>query len=183
MGIRHTELFPLGWNDWLEGRASCEPGDTLARVAAVDREWLLLMDPSGTFRAKLAGRYLYRHKVSRERPCVGDWACVERGPGDDLGRVRALLERRTVLRRRAAGGSGESQWIAANVDTVVIENEPGCAVREAVQTGALSPEEYGHFIQLREEPDFYAMSRAEKRQKDRDFGRFLKSAKKDMGRG
>ncbi|MEW5764056.1 MAG: ribosome small subunit-dependent GTPase A [Acidobacteriota bacterium] len=356
MAIRRTDLIPLGWNEWLEERASCEPGDTLARVAAVDRDRLLLMVPSGTFRAQLAGRFLYQQAASRERPCVGDWVCAEKSPKDDVGLVRALLERKTVLRRRAAGGSGEPQEIAANVDTVVIvqschydfnlhrlerylvmvreggaepwvlltktdlvkpevlasqvdeirsagiavpvrtlshvtgegveelkrallpgrtycfvgssgvgkstvlnalvgrerlptaevsatgegrhttvrrelvlleggalvidnpgmrefgvveaeggigdtfsgitglssrcrfrdcrhENEPGCAVREAVQEGALSPQEYGHFIQLREESEFYALSRAEKRQKDRDFGKFLKSAKKDLRRG
>ena len=88
---------------------------TIARVAAVDRDLLLFMDQTGTFRAKLAGSYLYRHHLSQELPCVGDWVCVEKHPTDDFGLVHMLLERRTALRRKSAGDSVAYQMIAANV--------------------------------------------------------------------
>jgi ribosome biogenesis GTPase len=113
-------LARLGWNDWFEERADCAPGDTIARVAAVDRDQLLLLDPGGTFRAKLSGGYLYRHRVAQELPCVGDWVCVERGAAGGIGLVQALLERRSSLRRKAAGDSVEYQMIAANVDVVIV---------------------------------------------------------------
>jgi len=58
--------------------------------------------------------------------------------------------------------------------------EPGCAVLEAVDSGALSREHYDNYIKLRKESEFHQMSYVEKRKKDRDFGRFLKSAKKDL---
>jgi len=58
--------------------------------------------------------------------------------------------------------------------------EPGCAVLEAVNSGALSQEHYDNYIKLREESEFYQMSDVEKRKKDRDFGRYIKSAKKDL---
>ena len=117
---RHTELTPLGWDEWFEKRAECGPDDTLARVAAVDREMLLVMDHTGTFRAKLAGSYLHRHHQPQDLPCVGDWVCLEKQPADDFGLVRMLLERRTALRRKSAGESIEYQMIAANVDCVFI---------------------------------------------------------------
>jgi ribosome biogenesis GTPase len=114
-------LKELGWNAWFEQRAERRPSDAIARVAAVDRDQLLLMDQTGPFRAKLAGRYLHRHHLSsQELPCVGDWVCVEKRPGDDLGLIHSRLERRTTLRRRSAGGSSEDQMIAANVDYVII---------------------------------------------------------------
>lgn len=116
----HDELKGLGWSDWFEQRATCGPTDTIARVAAVDRDQLLLVDAAGPFRAKLAGSYLHRHHLSHEMPCVGDWVCVERPPGADVGVIHALLERRTSLRRKAAGSAIEHQMIAANVDCVVI---------------------------------------------------------------
>ncbi len=116
----HTDLTRIGWNEWFEARAECGLEETIARVAAVDRDSLLLMDHDGTFRAKLAGSYLYRHNLSQELPCVGDWVCVEKHPADDLGLVRTLLERRTALRRRSAGESVDYQMIAANVDYVII---------------------------------------------------------------
>ena len=59
-------------------------------------------------------------------------------------------------------------------------NEPGCAVREAVNSGAISQEHYDHYLKLRAESEFYQMSYIEKRKKDRDFGRSIKSAKKDF---
>jgi ribosome biogenesis GTPase len=58
--------------------------------------------------------------------------------------------------------------------------EPGCAVIEAVNSGELSREQYENYLKLRGESDFYEMSYVQKRKKDRDFGRFLKSAKKDF---
>jgi ribosome biogenesis GTPase len=120
MKTRHSELNELGWSDWFEQRVKCGPTDTIARVAAVDRDQLLLVDQAGHFRAKLAGSYLYRHHLSHELPCVGDWVCVEKQPGDDFGVIHALLERRTWLRRKSAGNVVEYQMIGANLDCVVI---------------------------------------------------------------
>jgi ribosome biogenesis GTPase len=58
--------------------------------------------------------------------------------------------------------------------------EPGCAVLEAVHSGEISQEHFENYLKLREESKFYQMSYAEKRKKDRDFGRYIKSAKKDL---
>jgi ribosome biogenesis GTPase len=58
--------------------------------------------------------------------------------------------------------------------------EPGCAVLAAVNLGALSREHYDNYLKLSGESEFYAMSYAEKRKKDRDFGQYIKSAKKDL---
>ncbi|NTU57880.1 MAG: ribosome small subunit-dependent GTPase A [Chlorobiaceae bacterium] len=116
----HNTLNELGWNDWFERHAECEPSETIARVAAVDRDQLLLVDPSGAFRARLAGSYLYRHHLPHELPCVGDWVCLEKHPGDDIGVIHALLERKSSLRRKSAGNVIGYQMIAANIDYVVI---------------------------------------------------------------
>lgn len=115
-------LKKLGWDTWFEGMSALQgwPIETVARVAAVDRELLLLLNGSGTFRAKLAGSFLYRSRQADELPCVGDWVCVEKSPDDDFGLIHAVLDRRTSLCRKAAGGVNEAQMIAANVDCVII---------------------------------------------------------------
>jgi len=120
MKNQYCELNDLGRNDWFAQRVDCEETDTVARVAAVDRDQLLLVNRIGQFRAKLSGSYLHRHHLSREMPCVGDWVCVEQQPGDDFGVIHALLERRTSLCRKSAGSSTDYQMIAANLDYVLI---------------------------------------------------------------
>lgn len=120
MNNQHGELNKLGWNDWFAQRANGKPTESVARVAAVDRNQLLLVDQSGHFRAKLAGRYLHDHHLNQELPCVGDWVCVEKQSGDDFGVIHTLLERRTSLCRKSAGNVMAYQMIAANVDYVLI---------------------------------------------------------------
>jgi ribosome biogenesis GTPase len=62
------------------------------------------------------------------------------------------------------------------------KREPGCAVREAVHSGDISQEHFENYLKLMKETEFYQMSRTERRKKDRDFGKFIKSAKRDLKR-
>ena len=61
-----------------------------------------------------------------------------------------------------------------------IEKEQEKGLLEAVKSGEISRDHYESYTKLREESEFYQMSYVEKRRKDRDFGRFIKSAKKDL---
>jgi ribosome biogenesis GTPase len=58
--------------------------------------------------------------------------------------------------------------------------EPGCAVRAAVASGALIENRYSSYIKLKNESEYHELSYIDKRKKDRAFGRFIKSAKKQM---
>jgi ribosome biogenesis GTPase len=58
--------------------------------------------------------------------------------------------------------------------------EPGCAVLAAVGGGELSEDRYASFMKLKKESEYHGMSYVEKRKRDRAFGRFIKSAKKQM---
>lgn len=353
--MKHSNREALGWDSWFEEQARfrCDPTGAVARVAAVDRDQLLLLNETGAFRAKLSGKVMHESASSLELPCVGDWVCVEKLQADQFGLVRGVLGRKTRLRRKAAGESVEYQMIAANVDFVIIvqschydfnlkrlerylvmvrdggatpyvlltkidlvgqevlaaqlaqikgagvtapvltlsnvtregidalkgvlssgktycfvgssgvgkstlinglvgrdvletklvsgtgegrhttvrrelivlengamvidnpgmrefgvlgaeggigasysdivalssqchfrdcthTNEPGCAVLKALETGEIDAEHHENFIKLRSESEYYQMSSAEKRKKDRDFGKFIKSAKKDL---
>lgn len=60
-------------------------------------------------------------------------------------------------------------------------NERGCAVLGAVEDGSLHRTHYQNFIKLRTESEFHDMSYVEKRNKDKAFGRYIKSVKKDLG--
>jgi len=60
--------------------------------------------------------------------------------------------------------------------------EPGCAVRAALEEGALDAARYANYVKLKKESEYYAMSSLEKREKDKSFGRFIKSVKKGLKR-
>jgi ribosome biogenesis GTPase len=60
------------------------------------------------------------------------------------------------------------------------EHEKGSAVRAAVESGELSEGRYSSYIKLRKESEFHEMSYLDKRKKDKAFGKFIKTAKKQM---
>lgn len=61
-------------------------------------------------------------------------------------------------------------------------SETGCAVLAAVESGEIDETRYRNFIKLREESAFNEMSKIEKRRKDKELGKFYKSAKKSIRR-
>lgn len=124
--MNRSKLAALGWDAWFETRArgGCDRAEDVARVAAVDRDQLLLLDAEGSFRGRLSGRFLHQAGEALERPCVGDWVWVDRRPGEASGVVQGVVhgvvERKSGLRRKAAGEAVEHQMIAANIDVVFI---------------------------------------------------------------
>ena len=120
--MNELTLDSLGWDSWFEAQRKnlCAEEKSVARVAAIDRDQLLLLGEAGSFRAKLSGKYIYESESASDRPCVGDWVCVEIPEHGQLGLVHKVFNRRTCLRRKAAGELVEYQMIAANVDFVVI---------------------------------------------------------------
>lgn len=59
-------------------------------------------------------------------------------------------------------------------------HEPGCAVLTALRAGELDQEKYSNYIKLKKEAEYYEMSEFEKREKNRQFGKFVKKAKEGL---
>ncbi len=59
-------------------------------------------------------------------------------------------------------------------------HEPGCEVLLAVKSGKLEEDKYSNYIGLKKEAEYYKMTEFEKRKKDRQFGKFVKNAKKEL---
>ena len=59
-------------------------------------------------------------------------------------------------------------------------HEPGCAVLAAVESHALDGEKYANYITLKKEAHHNEASDLEKRNKARQFGKFVNKAKKDL---
>ncbi len=58
-------------------------------------------------------------------------------------------------------------------------NEPGCAVIDAVESGELDEERYQNYLKLFRENKFNTMNKLQRKQKDKQFGKFLKHYKKN----
>jgi ribosome biogenesis GTPase len=58
--------------------------------------------------------------------------------------------------------------------------ETGCAILKAVEDGELDEHRYRNYLKLTKESEFYQMSYAERRKKDKQFGRMINVAMKQM---
>lgn len=61
-------------------------------------------------------------------------------------------------------------------------NEAGCLVLKAVETGEIDKSSYENYLKMEREKVHFELSVAEKRQKDKKFGKMMKNYKKDMGK-
>ncbi len=85
----------------------------------------------------------------------------------------------------ASGVEGLFEEIASFGTTCKFTNcshveEPGCAVLFAVQSGTLDRDRYRNYLTLKKEVAHYGMTKFQKKEKDHQFGKFVKKAKKDL---
>jgi len=59
-------------------------------------------------------------------------------------------------------------------------HETGCAVLSAVESGKIDKDKYSNYLNLKKESEYYKMSEIEKREKGKQFGKFIKNAKKEL---
>jgi ribosome biogenesis GTPase / thiamine phosphate phosphatase len=59
-------------------------------------------------------------------------------------------------------------------------HEPGCRVLLELKSGNLENEKYSNYINLKKEAEYCEMSKFQKREKDKKFGKFIKKAKKEL---
>jgi len=109
-------LKDYGWSPYFANQLSLDEADALipTRVVAVHRSGIVLTDGDAEFRLLLGSGWF--HGDPEARPTVGDWLLVE--PARD--KAVRLLERKSLLKRLAAGLVAEAQLIAANVDTIFV---------------------------------------------------------------
>lgn len=107
-------LTGLGWSPVLS-RAAFElniENAIPARVIAVHRDALEVAGEA------FSGRIPPAHDAEsdEDRPTTGDWILID----ERTHRPRAVLPRKSLFKRRAAGTDARTQLIAANVDTLLI---------------------------------------------------------------
>ncbi len=120
-GPETITLEELGWSDELARQVpEASDGFRPARVASVYAARVDLWTPEGPRLASLRSRAL-RDAPIQGGVAVGDWALVAPATSSaDEVVVEAILPRRTVFLRQAAGERAEPQAIAANIDRVFV---------------------------------------------------------------
>jgi ribosome biogenesis GTPase len=94
-------------------------GLALARVAIAQRNHYQLLTESGELAGEPSGALLYQAPDRAALPVTGDWVAA-RLAGSSPAMVEAVLPRRTLFSRRAAGRREEEQPLAANIDLVFL---------------------------------------------------------------
>jgi ribosome biogenesis GTPase len=97
-------------------------GLLLGRVSVVHGDRYRIYTARGEMAAEAIGALLYRTERSAW-PAVGDWVAVQPvGPTEapKEAMIHAVLPRRTMFSRRAAGDREQEQVIAANIDLALI---------------------------------------------------------------
>lgn len=86
----------------------------VARIIEVQRSQLTIFD--GSEEKTIPLNTVWRESSAEERPTVGDWVVLNHS----LTAVERVLERKSLIKRIAAGESVEFQLIAANIDILFI---------------------------------------------------------------
>ncbi len=115
----------FGFDEYFERecvKAGVEPA-SVGRVVAEHREAYRVMTDAGEPSGKVTGQRMLTAASREEYPAVGDWVVVSELNAEQAV-IQSILPRRTVLKRKEAGGEG-MQLIAANVDTAFIVHAVG----------------------------------------------------------
>jgi len=108
-------LARLGWQPFFSDQVTDAERDCVpARVFGVRRRSLMVVYEGGEAELHLGGRWF--QLPPEERPTIGDWLLLD----EDHGSIVRMLERKSLLKRRAAGRNHELQAMAANVDTMFL---------------------------------------------------------------
>ena len=109
-------LPQLGWSHFFQQQLSLEEWESTSpvRITAVHRNSIDVAGKQGYWQAPMPGSWFT--KDSEERPTVGDWLLLDSLTKQPL----KILERKSLIRRRAAGIEAKVQLIAANIDTLFI---------------------------------------------------------------
>jgi ribosome biogenesis GTPase len=62
-------------------------------------------------------------------------------------------------------------------------NEKGCAILAAIEQGEVAEQRYKNYTKMKSESEFHEMSYSDKRKKDKDFGKLIKTTMKNRKRG
>jgi ribosome biogenesis GTPase len=113
----NMKLEDLGYNEDLE-KARVEQnleGFGIGRVIAEHKERYVVKTAQGDLEAEVTGHMRFTAQDREDFPAVGDWVALTSFDAG-YGIIHQILPRFSSIKRKAAGQTGETQLIAANID-------------------------------------------------------------------
>ncbi|MCD6397034.1 MAG: ribosome small subunit-dependent GTPase A [Spirochaetaceae bacterium] len=109
-----------GWNNLRNNEISALNGSGLVpgRIISSSRGIFTIITESGEARAELPGSFMYRAVSDTEYPVVGDYVLAKEEL--NLFIIDKVLDRKSLLKRKAPGVTAEEQVLAANLDYVFL---------------------------------------------------------------
>ncbi len=114
----HVDMAAWGLTEPFQTAAADFPGLTVGRVVSQERGAYRVICAQGERSAAVSGKYRYEAQAPADYPAVGDIVILDTAP--DPAVIHALLPRKSVFIRKAAGTGRSEQVVAANVDTVFL---------------------------------------------------------------
>lgn len=115
-------LEKLGWTPALrkEFQPHARLGLDAGRVAVVHKDLCGVFTPMGELWADVSGRMRHQAASRAQLPVTGDWVVLRPRPSEGRATIHAVLPRRSVFSRKAAGAVTEEQVVAANADSIFL---------------------------------------------------------------
>jgi len=89
------------------------------RIISEHKERYIVKTKKAEYEAEITGNMRFTAQSREDFPAVGDWV-VMKSYDHDFAIIHRILPRSSIIRRQAAGQSGEIQIIAANVDYALL---------------------------------------------------------------
>lgn len=108
----------LGLNDFFLKEMKHFEGLHVGRVSSLSKGLYKLITAQGELVAEVSGKFRFKAAGARDYPTVGDFVIINRACGNSI--IHHVLSRRSLLVRKEAGMTHETQLIAANIDKIFI---------------------------------------------------------------
>ncbi len=122
MNIITHNIKELGFDEWFHDKVDADNSEELelARVIAVHKDSYMITNGESDVLAELVGKIIYSTASPLDYPTVGDWVLANFYDENTFSIIHEIIQRKSLLKRKAPGKKIDFQLIAANIDVAFI---------------------------------------------------------------
>lgn len=111
-------------NEYAAYAQDCNDDYAAGRILAQEKGIYRIISEAGEQLAEVSGKLRYNAKSASDFPAVGDFVLIDNTDNKGRAVIHAVLPRKSVFIRKAAGTGYNEQVVAANIDTIFICMSP-----------------------------------------------------------